>query len=234
MSLGVCRVEAGDLEGARREFEKALQLDPNWQLDQTVITNKAAIKLFDNTKVDLRMRAEREAARQQHALELERQRKFLESLYVYETHPYYLNFLPFGVGQFQNQQTVKGALFLSGEAATLGTSAVIWGYLINKYGINNQHLHVSPTEARDIRLLQQVEIGAGAAFFALYAWGVVDSLLHYQPQVRVHADRSLLPPELRDPAPPPKPKHTSLLDRIHLAPMLTPTSVGIGLSWETR
>ena len=33
VGLGVCRLETGDNDGAKREFERALQLDPNKQLD---------------------------------------------------------------------------------------------------------------------------------------------------------------------------------------------------------
>jgi tetratricopeptide (TPR) repeat protein len=236
-ALGVCRVEGGDLDGARREFEKALQLDPNLQLDQTVITNKDAIKLFDDTKFDLRARAEREAARQQHALDLERQRKFLASLRVVETHQRALTFLPFGIGQFQNHDTTKGVLFAAGESITGATSFAIWGYLVSTYGFSNQHLAITPDDASKIRLLEEVEIGTGAAFLALYAWSIIDGNLHFTPQQRLQADRSYLSPDLLDPdakPKPKKPKKTSLLERIHLAPMLSPTGVGLGLSWETN
>src|SRR5690606_2373387 len=79
VGLGVCRLETGDDAGARREFERALQLDPNHQLDPLVITNKRAIALFDDTKAEIRMRAEREAARKREAEERERLRKIRES-----------------------------------------------------------------------------------------------------------------------------------------------------------
>jgi tetratricopeptide (TPR) repeat protein len=235
VALGVCRVEAGDVPGARREFEKALEIDPNKQLDTTVITNQDAIKLFDATKVDLASRAALEKAREQHALDLERQRKFLASLRVVETHQRALTFLPFGIGQFQNHDTTKGILFAAGESATAATSFAIWGYLVSTYGFSNQHLAITPEDASKIRTLEQVEIGSGAAFLVLYAWSIIDGNLHFTPQQRLQADRSYLSPDLLDPdAKPKKPKKTSLLERIHLAPMLSPTGVGLGLSWETN
>ena len=69
----------------------------------------------------------------------------------------------------------------------------------------------------------------------LYAWSIIDGNLHFTPQQRLQADRSYLSPDLLDPdAKPKKPKKTSMLERIHLAPMLSPTGVGLGLSWETN
>ena len=89
------------------------------------------------------------------------------------------------------------------------------------------------TDGPGVRQLQQTEIGVGVAFFAIYAWGVVDSLLHYKPRVQIEGDDSLLPlpsdvPDARKP----RPGKTSLLDHVHLAPIATPGGAGIGLTWE--
>ncbi len=228
VNLGVCRVDAGDVDGAKREFEKALGIDANKQLDPLLVTNKEAIRLFDDTKADLRNRA-REAADKQKLAELLQEREaFKKSLVVYQSHPFGLNLIPFGFGQYQNGQTAKSILFGSGELVTLGTSVGIWYYLVNKYGINNQHLHVDSTEAANIRFMQQVEIGAGAAFIVLLLWGEYDSYTNYKPQVRVQADDSLLPPNLRDIDKSKKPKKTSF----HVVPMITPSGAGIGVGWE--
>ncbi len=229
VNLGVCRVDAGDVDGAKREFEKALGLDPNKQLDPLLVTNKEAIRLFDDTKADLRNRA-REAADKQKVAELLQEREaFRKSLVVYQSHPFYLNFVPFGVGQFQNGDTGKGVLFATGEGLTFAASIGTWYYLVNKYGINNQHLHVDPTEAADIRTLQQFEIGTGIAFVGLYVWGVIDAYRHYQPQVRVKVPDSMLPENMRDlDKPRARPKKTSW----RLVPMITPSGAGIGVGWE--
>ncbi|MGE5185093.1 MAG: hypothetical protein ACM31C_23655 [Acidobacteriota bacterium] len=228
VNLGVCRVDAGDIDGAKREFEKALGLDPNKQLDAQFIQNKEAIRLFDDTKADLRNRA-REAADKQKLAELLQEREaFKKSLVVYQSHPFGLNLIPFGFGQYQNGDTGKSILFASSELVTLGTSVGIWYYLVNKYGINNQHLHVDSTEAANIRLMQQVEIGSGAAFIVLLLWGEYDSYRNYKPQVRMQADDSLLPPNLRDIDKSHRPKKTSF----HVVPMITPSGAGIGVGWE--
>jgi tetratricopeptide (TPR) repeat protein len=234
IALGVCRFETGDNPGAVREFQRALQIDQNRQLDPLVVTNKKAIELFDDTKTEIRIRAEREAARKREAEERERLRKIKASLIGVRDNPYAYNFLPFGVGQFQNGQRAKGAFFLGTELLTVGTSIGIWGYLVNKYGIRSTQVPLE--DGPRVRLLQQIEIGTGVAFFGLYVWGVIDANLNYKRQVRTEIDESLLPPELRDidkkPAAKEKPKKTSFLRRLHVTPMLSPDSAGIGIGWE--
>lgn len=230
VNLGVCRLETGDDGGAKQEFERALELDPNKQLDPLVITNKRAIVLFDDTKADIRTRREREAIARREAEEAERYRKFRESLVGVRDNPRYLTFVPF-LGQYQNGDTAKGLLFLGAQAVTGATSVGIFAYLTNKYGIRSDKVPV--LEGPRVRRLQQIEIGTGIAFFAFYVWGVIDANLHYKRQVRTQIDESLIPEYWKDkPVKPKKAKPTSLLQRMQISPMLTPDSVGIGLGWE--
>src|SRR3569623_1703576 len=138
---------------------------------------------------------------------------------VVETHQYYLNFLPFGAGQFQNHDRWAGIGFATGEAATLATSLGIWFYLTDKYGINCPKC-VATADAPGVLRLQQVEIGAGIAFFAVYGASILHALYHYQPHIEGKSDPSLLPPDMRTVEPA---KKTSFRDRIHIGPMLTPS-----------
>jgi tetratricopeptide (TPR) repeat protein len=230
VNLGVCRLETGDDGGAKREFEKALQIDPNKQLDPLIITNKKAIALFDDTKTDLRVRAEREKNARREAEEKERIRKLRASLIGVQGNTKVLIGVPFGAGQFQNGDTAKGAFFLGAGLITFTTSIGIFAYLTNKYGIKSSSVPLE--EGPRVRRLQQIEIGTGIAFWGLWLWGAIDAYRHYKPQVRVKLDESLLPPELRETPPPPKkPKEKT---SYHLVPMLTPdgTGAGIGIGWE--
>ena len=231
VNLGVCRVETGDFDGAKSEFEKALEIDPNKQLDPLIVTNKRAIELFDDTKADIRTRKERDAAKRREFEEQERLRKLRESLIGVKDNPYWLNFLP-PFAQFQNGQYTKGVLLGVAELGTLSASVGIWYYLVNRYGIRSEH--VPPGEGPRVRRLQLIEIGTGVAFLGLWVIGVIDGHRYYKSQTRTEIDESLLPPELRDlgKKPPRKPNKTSLLQRLHIAPMLTPDSVGIGIGWE--
>lgn len=234
--LGASNFETGHRLEAKTEFEKALQLQPDKTLTDLLFTD-GAIRLFDETKADMEARAERDAQLRRLADERERIRKYRESLVVVERHSFGINFAPFGAGQFQNKQPVRGILFAAGQTLTGGASATIFLYLAGKYGLTAK---VPFADGNRVRQLQQLEIGTGVAFFGLYAWGVVDALLHYKPRVQIEGDDSLLPP-LRDapdagPGKPsgPAPRKTSMLDRLHLGPMITPTGAGIGLSWENE
>lgn len=229
--LGASNFETGHRAEARSEFEKALQIQPDRSLTD-LLFSEGAIRLFDQTKADIEARAERDAQLRKLADERERIRRYKESFVVVEKHSFGINFAPFGAGQFQNKQPVRGVLFAAGQGLTGGISAGVFLYLAGKYGLNAK---VPVVEGPRVRRLQQIEIGTGIAFFAIYAWGVVDALLHYKPSVQIEGDDSLLPP-LRDlpadklhrlPA-----KKTSLVDRVRLRPMISPDTAGIGLTWE--
>ena len=228
--LGASNFETGHRAEAKAEFEKALQIQPDKSLTD-LLFSEGAIRLFDETKADIEARAERDAQLRKLADERERIRRYKESLVVVEKRAFVVNFAPFGAGQFQNKQPVRGILFAAGQGITGGISAGVFLYLAGKYGLNAT---VPLADGERVRQLQQLEIGAGAAFFAIYAWSVVDALLNYKPSVQIEGDDTLLPP-LRDlPAPAKKrpAKKTSLLDRMQLRPMISPESAGIGLSWE--
>lgn len=233
LALGVCRYETGDPAGAKREFEQALSINSEIRIDPLIVTDPTAIDAFNETRVGLqdRIRAELDAKRK--AEDRARLLAIRQSMVGVETHPLYLTFFPFGVGQFQNEDRAKGVFFAATEAATLITSASVWGYLVNTYGIRSTRVPLE--DAQRVRSLQQLEIGTGFAFLGLYVLGVVDAYVHYKPQTRTAIDESVLPPELRgllkpETAPPAKPKKPKT--SFHVVPMLTPDGAGIGLSWE--
>lgn len=88
--------------------------------------------------------------------------------------PYYVNFIPFGAGQYQNGERIKGTAFAVGEGAAAATSVGLWLYLSTHYkdGV------VPPADAQRARSLEVAELGTGVAFFVMYGWGVVDALWH--------------------------------------------------------
>jgi tetratricopeptide (TPR) repeat protein len=226
--LGASNFETGRRTEARLEFEKALQIQPDKTLSD-LLFSEGAIRLFDQTKTEIEARAERDAQLRKLAEERERIRKYKESLVVVEKRSFGVNFVPFGAGQFQNKQPVRGILFATGQGIAGGISVGSFLYLAGKYGLNAT---VPVTDVNRVRRLQQLEIGAGVAFYAIYVWGVVDALLHYKPSVQIEGDDSLLPPLPDTPDRTRKPKKTSVLDRMQLRPMLTRDSAGIGLTWE--
>lgn len=236
--LGACGFEIGDRAMARREFEQALYLSADSSLDP-LLFSADAMRFFEDTKAALEERKRRNAEKLALAEERERLLKYRESLIVYEVRPFYVNFVPFGAGQFQNGQRTKGLLFSTAQALTFAASAGIWVYLVSQYGYNGR---VPPEDAENARLLQQLEIGTGAAFWAIYSWSVVDSLLNYKPRAQVEGDDSLLPEELREldsnrrsrkpAAPTSKPKKKAPSPRSWLGPAPAPGGFVLGLGRE--
>ena len=226
--LGVCQYEMGNRDRAKTEFEAALALQPDKSLD-SLLFSEGAIRVFDETKRELQERAKREEDDRKVRERLKAIDDYLKSRVIYETHPFYMNFFPFGLAQLQNKQPRKAVLFALGHTVTGIPSLGIWLYLATKYGLDST---VPETDAKRVRTLQQIEIATGVGFIGLYAWSVIDAYMNYQPRVQIKADDSLLPPELREPLTPP-PKKTSLRERLHFGPMLTPSGAGIGLSLET-
>jgi tetratricopeptide (TPR) repeat protein len=227
--LGACFADTGAREQAKLEYEKALALNPRAVLDPLFYSERA-VRLFDDTKADIENRVKKDEELRKLQREREALEEYRRSLRVYKTTPYAVNFAPFGFGQLANGDTRKFILFGSGQLATLGTSAGIWYYLVNKYGIRSDKVPLD--EGPRVRRLQQIEIGTGLAFFGLYAWSVIDALRNYQPQKRVEGDDALLEKAVDDKPLPRKRAKTSLLDKMKLSPMLAPDSVGIGLGWE--
>jgi len=102
---------------------------------------------------------------------------------TYVVRPYYVNFVPFGAGQFQNDESGKGTALAIGEGATVATSVGIWLYLAQRYGVESNEVPVG--DVARVHALQLTEIGTGIAALALYGTGVVDSLYHYRARVRL-------------------------------------------------
>ncbi len=221
--LGVCHYESGRRDDAKSEFEAALAIDPSKTLEPLIFT-EGQVRLFDEVRADVEARAKRDRELRELEERNERIRRLLENTRTYETRSFGVNFGPFGLGQFQNNQRTKGVLFAIGQGSTFVTSAGIFLYLAGKYGLSAK---VPIEDGASIRRLQQIEIGAGAAFFGLYAWSVIDGLLNYKPRVQVDVDPALLE-ELKKASP-----KTPKTSRIHVGPVLLPGGAGIGLTLES-
>lgn len=230
--LGTAYLMQGKRADAVREYENALELDPERSITD-YFHPEIAVRLFEDTKARIKDRLAAEA-KQRELLERERRlREYIDTIGVYETHLFWLNIVPFGAGQFQNKHTTKGWLLAATEGATLVTSLGCWLYLGGKYGVRGGKVPLA--EAASARRIQQIEVGTGIAFLALYLYGVIDGIRHYEPTIRVQGDESIRDLIDRDQlgTPPRKrSKPTSLRDRLRLSPLLSPTGVGLGLSLE--
>jgi len=87
-----------------------------------------------------------------------------------EKQSYLVNFLPLGGGQFASGRTGPGLVFMSAQLLTLGANVGAWSYM-----------YYSDATGEDRRLPLYVMYGSLGMFGALYVWGVVDSLVAFEP-----------------------------------------------------
>lgn len=158
--LGAALWWQGEAKLAADEFTALLVRNPQTVLDPAVYPPKM-INEFDGLRANL---VRLGVLTPDQAPRPPEQRDLLPT----EPAPLPLMFFPFGVGQFANQEPVKGTTFLLVEAALGAVSATY--YINNLY--DGVHTGKRSTTG-DI-----VQISTGAAFLVVAGWGIIDALMH--------------------------------------------------------
>ncbi|MET0403666.1 MAG: hypothetical protein ABW123_14740 [Cystobacter sp.] len=195
---------------------------------------------LEQARQERRVRMERERLeaerRERERADLEEQRRRVEQLArqvtvrVVEKRSLLTNLIPFGAGQFQQGRTALGTFFAASESALAITSIVaFFGYeglvqtgkvTVNDVrGIRTVEVRYIPTSSRDqAEMLTRVKWVSASGFYAMYALGVLDALLHHQDEVvRTYTET------VEEPAPP--------RARLHLVPLSGGASAGLTLSF---
>ncbi len=245
-------------DAARSAFIGLLTQDPDYALDPFLFP-PAAVAFFDGGKRDNGgplelIRAERRAQAERERLADEARKHLLEDQLRRQLEPdrpvlvervekrtFALNFVPFGIGEFQEDRTLVGGLLGGTQLAALATAAISFGYiesLRNDFGTYNPDKF---PVANQVAVAKWIGLGV---FGAAYAGAVVDSLTHYegsvsriealpQPPQRTtpappspSAPAPAAPPPERASPPPARPATSSML----LVPWATPTGGGVALS----
>lgn len=200
--LGVSYFFLKRLAESGNELAALLYLDPDHKLDP-VIELPAVYAHFESVRKrlardleDLRRKKEEEAARR-------RTEGVIVERTVTHRNPFW-NFVPLGAPQAQLGRKGWSRFFLVTQGLLGGASLALFSYQGFKYGF----ISPSAPPAEDIDTLQTIQafqIGTGAAFFAVYAWGVVDAYAHDAPKVTTRRSFTVGP---------------------------GPGTTGLGLSWE--
>lgn len=155
-----------------------------------------------------RLRQEREKAaaerRERERVEAEMQRRRAEELAsqvtvrTVEKRNFLVNFVPFGAGQFQQGRNSLGIVFAASEGALAVTSIIsFFAYdslfveqdllldnVLDPDGRASIKVRFIPTNRRTQRdTWQLLKLSSAAAFYTVYALGVVDALYHHEDQV---------------------------------------------------
>jgi len=206
--LGLAEYQLGDKRAAREAFVQLLSIDPDQTLDPFLVP-PPVVEFFDGVRVQAEpelapLRERKKQLKEQERLADEARRRLLaeeqirsgppSKILVVQEHIYMLNFLPFGVGQFQNGDTTKG-IIIAVSQVVLG--AVNLGAIFAHNAIaqdSSRRCSVStptncsnpPIPDSDRALLQSIDVVkyvSAGLFWGVYAYGVADSLIHYVPRI---------------------------------------------------
>jgi tetratricopeptide (TPR) repeat protein len=205
--LAISEYQLGDLAQARSAFVNLLSWDPDFALDSFLVP-PPIVELFEQVKRENEpalgpLRERRRALKEQQRLAEEAKRKLLleeqtragppTKLVRVQERIYLFNWMPFGAGQFQNGERVKGTAIAAGQV-TAGLVNLATFLLHNQIAEDRSRLCTSsepscsrpPFTDSDRTLLGRIEaakyVSAGL-FWALYGWGVWDAHSHFVPVV---------------------------------------------------
>jgi hypothetical protein len=209
--LGVAHLFENQPEEARREFRKLLELRPDYRFDP-LMDPPRVVEFFNGVlKEEEGEIAALDAARKKRDLEAttRRQREADErcaaQARINIRNSYAINFIPFGAGQFQNGQRRKGWAFLGVEAALAAVSIGAFVTNFSVYGLRHQRRCLDPatsdttgtphkcesidhSEEELSRNLMRAQVASGGLFFAVAAWGIIDAIRHFRPEVPLDAE----------------------------------------------
>ncbi|MCA9673330.1 MAG: hypothetical protein KC503_47395 [Myxococcales bacterium] len=183
--LGISFFFEKDNAAADNEFLAILNANPSYALDP-MVDPAAAIKRFEivkkrNADKLARIAAAKRAAELARQKELARKRALSQVVIERETilHPFWVSFMPFGIGQFQNGHTTKGYVMLSLQSA-LGLTSIgleVARRVRFEGGVGQN----SSDRALADRMTTASYITFGL-FGAAVLYGIIDALAYYTPK----------------------------------------------------
>ena len=205
--LGLSEYNLGDRAAARTAFVNLLSFDPDYKLDPFLVP-PPIVDFFDKVKREHEpelapLRERKRALREQQRLAEEAKRRLLAEEQARNGPPtrmvrvqertYLLNWLPFGAGQFQNDQKKKGTALAVGQVtlALVNLAAIVVHSQIaddrSRMCTSSEPNCTSPPYSTDDRRLlgrlEAVKYVSAGMFWALYGYGVWDAHRHYVPFV---------------------------------------------------
>jgi len=192
---------------AEKQFTALLKIDPDYSLDPFVVP-PPTVSFFDGLRKKLepalqkiretrRERLGREAEEQAAEQKLAAQRQRIDDLSrevalrsAYR--PFWVNFLPFGAGQFQQRRSRLGVTLAASEAALAAASLA--SFFIVEGLVKERTISVETEPGRTVDLTvkhvdegdrgkldawKTVRLTTGIGFYALYLFGVIEAIGHH-------------------------------------------------------
>jgi tetratricopeptide (TPR) repeat protein len=210
--LGATYLFLGKKEAAREQFRALLEEDPEYDIDPVAFP-EAVVQTFQEVQQEVAAKRAREdaleAGRRQREQsdeveELIRQQeriRALEELAAVETvekvNSRWIAALPFGIGQFQNQDRPLGIMFAVTESAFLVASIATF---IGHNSLRDENPAPSEIDRarrveRALRIGNWVSVGA---FLSFAVAGVIEAEVRFKPVIRTTRKREL-PEDTRSP-----------------------------------
>jgi len=200
---GLSSFNVGDTAAAKESFVSLLRLNPDYVLDP-FIAPPPAIRLFEQVRKEnadelalvrqlLQVRAEQERRAAEERKKQEQERA-VRRVVTIDRRPMWMNFLPFGAGQFLQERTEWGVTFAIAQGVFAVTSIVAYWAIealkvdivetltdtLTPTGIFQRKLRGIPPGSEQLRNnWRLVKWSTGGAFFLSYAIGVVDAIIHH-------------------------------------------------------
>ena len=173
--LGLCYYLTGRFEQVAAEFAKVLYLNPDHELDPFSIP-PPVIEAFENVRRQLepQLNEIRKQKTNPTVTQPESRATVPAPPLRIETveRSEFATFLPFGVGQFQNQDTNLGIFFAATEATLLALN--IAAYFLARY---------SAESPEAIQRLMVLQYASATLFGVTWSIGVFQARLHFQPTI---------------------------------------------------
>lgn len=210
--LGATYLFLGKKDAAREQFRLLLEEDPDYDIDPVAFP-EAVVQTFSEVKAkvtaerarrDALEDARRQRERSDELEELIRQQQRIEGLEelastetVEKVNSRWIAALPFGIGQFQNENRPLGIMFAVTESAFLAASIATF---IGHNSLRDEDPAPSEIERarrveRALRIGNWVSVGAFASFAIA---GIIEAEVRFRPVIRMTRPREL-PDDLRAP-----------------------------------
>ena len=178
--LGLSHYYLGGEKPSRKYFEQLVRLEPERQLDPLFVPSPT-VSFYEQIRLSLAadLAAERDTLRRRREAEAEAIRKsnLVVERVELRRNSYIVALLPFGAGQFQNDDTFQGALFLGTEVLAVGLS-VGFDFAVSSLRLPTGHFNSADVERA--QRLQSAQVISGGLALGLMAAGVVHALLTFE------------------------------------------------------
>lgn len=237
--LAACLIASNRVEDARQQFRQAILEDRQLEAPDPVVFPQAVIDVYVQVRSSLMdalrrqqeeefLRSAREAAAQRERVERERERvteleRLASTEILIRKNERWMAWVPFGLGQFHNDDQTLGWIFLTSELALAGTAITATSIELGLHA--RAEGGRAPLDSEDltskVRAAHQVGTVAWLALIGVAVAGVVEANLSFRSELPAGQRRRPLPDSLRrDPGSPGS-------DRISVSPAVGDHWVGV-------